>query len=227
MIKENIASSEKIKILLVDDHLLVRESFANLLQLNPEFEVVGEAGNGEEGLEKAIILQPDVVLMDIVLPKLSGLDATRLIKGKLPDVGIIILSMHDEDEYVIDAVKAGASGYLLKSSSDVEELFKAIKVVHGGGFMYKPKLTKKILLQITKEGTVSGTKKESGIKELSQREIEILQAVSEGKSNKEIAEKLFISEKTVKAHLRSIFRKIDVGDRTQAVAYAMRKGWVE
>jgi len=225
--KENLVTEAKIKILLVDDHLLVRESFANLLQLNAEFEVVGEAGNGEEALEKALQLEPDVVLMDIALPKFSGLEVTKHIKEKLPEVGVIILSMHDEDEYVIDAVKAGASGYLLKSSSDIDELFRAIKVVHSGGFMYKPKLTKKILLQITKEGTAVSPKTDSGFKELSQREIEILQAVSEGKSNKEIAEKLFISEKTVKAHLRSIFRKLDVGDRTQAVAYAMRKGWVE
>jgi len=225
--KENLVTEAKIKILLVDDHLLVRESFSNLLQLNAEFEVVGEAGNGEEALEKALQLEPDVVLMDIALPKFSGLEVTKHIKEKLPEVGVIILSMHDEDEYVIDAVKAGASGYLLKSSSDIDELFRAIKVVHSGGFMYKPKLTKKILLQITKEGTAVSPKTDSGFKELSQREIEILQAVSEGKSNKEIAEKLFISEKTVKAHLRSIFRKLDVGDRTQAVAYAMRKGWVE
>jgi len=222
-----MTETEKITLLLVEDHRLVRESFANLLKLKPEFEVVGEAASGEEALEKVDRLKPEIILMDIKLPGISGIEATKIIKEKYPEIEVIILSMYDEDEYVLEAVKAGASGYVLKSISDTEELFQAIKVVHSGGYLIQPQLAKKILQNFTRASKNLPKGKISPLKEISEREIEVLEHVAQGKSNKEIAEILFISEKTVKAHLRTIFRKLEVADRAQAVAYAMRKGWVE
>lgn len=221
------SSPENIKILIVDDHTLVREGFAKMLDLEPQFEVVGQSSSARDALEKTAKLKPDIVLMDIKLPGINGIEATKLIKRDFPDVEIIILSMYDEEEYVLESVKAGATGYVLKDISQ-EELFSAIKVVHSGGSLIQPGLARKVLkefVHLAKDITVPG--KSSAMKELSEREIEVLQCVSEGKSNKEVAEQLSISEKTVKAHLRTIFRKLEVSDRAQAVAEAMRKGLVE
>ncbi len=219
--------SEKIRILVVDDHTLVREGFAKMLELEPQFEVLGQASSAREALEKTKALKPDIVLMDIKLPGINGIEATKMIKKEFPDIEVIILSMYDEEEYVMESVKAGATGYVLKDISQ-EELFSAIKVVHSGGSLIQPGLARKVLKEFAHMARdSSGGGKSSPIKELSDREIEVLQCVSEGKSNKEIAEQLMISEKTVKAHLRTIFRKLEVSDRAQAVAEAMRKGLVE
>lgn len=222
--------AERIRILVVDDYTLVREGFARMLELCPDFEVVGQASSAQEALERCRLLQPDIVLMDIKLPQINGIEATRMIKEKWPHVEIVILSMYDEDEYVMEAVKAGASGYLLKDVTH-EQLFETVRVVHAGGSMMQPNLARKLLrefAQIARNSPIL-SRPEGGAEPLvlSEREVEVLQAVAEGKSNKEIADALTISEKTVKAHLRSIFRKLEVGDRAQAVAYAMRRGWVE
>lgn len=221
---------EKIRILVVDDYTLVREGFARMLELCPDFEVVGQASSAQEALERCRLLQPDIVLMDIKLPQINGIEATRMIKEKWPHVEIVILSMYDEDEYVMEAVKAGASGYLLKDVTH-EQLFETVRVVHAGGSMMQPNLARKLLREFAQIARTSPalSRPEGGAEPLvlSEREVEVLQAVAEGKSNKEIADALTISEKTVKAHLRSIFRKLEVGDRAQAVAYAMRRGWVE
>lgn len=221
---------EKIRILVVDDYTLVREGFARMLELCPDFEVVGQASSAQEALERCRLLQPDIVLMDIKLPQINGIEATRMIKEKWPHVEIVILSMYDEDEYVMEAVKAGASGYLLKDVTH-EQLFETVRVVHAGGSMMQPNLARKLLrefAQIARTAPIL-SRTDGGAEPLvlSEREVEVLQAVAEGKSNREIADALTISEKTVKAHLRSIFRKLEVGDRAQAVAYAMRRGWVE
>lgn len=221
---------EKIRILVVDDYTLVREGFARMLELCPDFEVVGQASSAQEALERCRLLQPDVVLMDIKLPQINGIEATRMIKEKWPHIEIVILSMYDEDEYVMEAVKAGASGYLLKDVTH-EQLFETVRVVHAGGSMMQPNLARKLLrefAQIARTAPIM-SRTDGGAEPLvlSEREVEVLQAVAEGKSNREIADALTISEKTVKAHLRSIFRKLEVGDRAQAVAYAMRRGWVE
>lgn len=222
--------AERIRILVVDDYTLVREGFARMLELCPDFEVVGQASSAQEALERCRLLQPDVVLMDIKLPQINGIEATRMIKEKWPHIEIVILSMYDEDEYVMEAVKAGASGYLLKDVTH-EQLFETVRVVHAGGSMMQPNLARKLLrefAQIARTAPIL-SRSEGGAEPLvlSEREVEVLQAVAEGKSNREIADALTISEKTVKAHLRSIFRKLEVGDRAQAVAYAMRRGWVE
>lgn len=225
---------EKIKILVVDDHTLVREGTAKMLELAGEFEVVGQASAARESLDQIRKLNPDVVLMDIKMPGINGIEATRMIKQEWPEVEVIILSMYDEDEYVVEAVKAGATGYLLKDSSQ-DDLARAIRIVHSGGSLIQPGLARKVLKEfahLARENTSSGTMAIPGgrqtlLRELSDREVEVLQYVADGKSNKEIADTLMISEKTVKAHLRSIFRKLEVGDRAQAVAHAMRKGLVE
>lgn len=220
-------TAEKVKILVVDDHTIVREGTAKMLELTPEFKVVGQAASAREGLDQVRALQPEIVLMDIKMPGINGIEATRLIKAEFPEVEVIILSMYDEEEYVVEAVKAGATGYLLKDSSQ-EDLVRAIRIVHSGGSLIQPGLARKVLKEfahLARENV--GQAKPTLLRELSDREVEVLQYVAEGQSNKEIADHLMISEKTVKAHLRSIFRKLEVGDRAQAVAHAMRKGLVE
>lgn len=221
-------SSDKIKILLVDDHTLVREGFAQMLELEEDFMVVGQAADADDALKKARELRPDVILMDIKLSGVNGIEATRMIKKEMSDTEVIILSMYDEEEYVRESVRAGATGYVLKDISQ-EDLIRNIKVVHSGGSYIQPSLARKVLHDLASLGHAKPqvTSRSSAIRELSEREIEVLQLVAEGKSNKEVANELTISEKTVKAHLRSIFRKLEVGDRAQAVATAMRKGLVE
>lgn len=225
--------AQRIRLLVVDDYTLVREGFARMLDLCPDFEVVGQASSAQEALERCRLLRPDLVLMDIKLPTINGIEATRMIKEKWPAIEVVILSMYDEDEYVLEAVKAGATGYLLKDVSH-EQLFETVRVVHAGGSMMQPNLARKLLREFAVIARSAPPSPPAGVVEgdseplvLSDREVEVLQAVAQGNSNKEIAEALTISEKTVKAHLRSIFRKLEVGDRAQAVAYAMRRGWVE
>ena len=223
----NNNEEEKIKILLVDDHTLVREGFSKMLELESDFMVVGQASHCEEALKQVGTLNPDIVLMDIRLPGTNGIETTKMIKEKYPKVEVIVLSMYDEDEYIFESIKAGASGYVLKDISK-DELVRAIRVVHSGESLIQPALAKKVLKEfahLAKE--THAPQKHTPIRELSDREVEVLKLVAEGNSNKEIADKLSISEKTVKAHLRSTFRKLEVSDRAQAVAYAMRKGLVE
>lgn len=218
---------EKIRILVVDDHTLVREGFARMLELSPELQVLGQAASAKDALEMVKTLQPDIVLMDINMPGMNGIEATRIIKNEYPDVEVIILSMYDEEQYVLESVKAGATGYVLKEISP-EDLLRAVKTVHNGGSMIQPSLARKVLKEfahLARESPAPG--RATLLRELSEREVEVLQYVADGKSNREIADTLTISEKTVKAHLRSIFRKLEVSDRAQAVAYAMRKGLVE
>ncbi len=226
--ESNLKKEENIRILLVDDHNLVREGFSQMLELEEDFIVAGQAANADEALEKALELKPDVILMDIKLPGINGIEATRMIKSKLPETEIMILSMYDEEEYVREAVRAGATGYVLKDISQ-EDLIRNIRVLNSGGSYIQPSLARKVLQDIASMGKakIQTSSRSSSIRELSDREIEVLQHVADGKSNKEVAKALIISEKTVKAHLRSIFRKLEVGDRAQAVATAMRKGLVE
>jgi len=218
---------EKIRVLLVDDHTLVREGFAKMLELEPDIEVVGQAANAEDAIALVKKNNPEIVLMDVRLSEDSGIDATKRIKEECPKVEVIFLSMYNEDEYIFEAIKAGASGYVLKDISK-EELVRAIRVVHSGESLIQPSLAKKVLKEfahLATEPPHSQTK--TPLREISDRELEVLKYVSNGRSNKQIADTLLISETTVKAHLRSIFRKLEVNDRAQAVAYAMRKGLVE
>lgn len=211
-----------IKILIVDDHTLVREGFAKMLELVPEFEIIGQAKDAGEALKLSEKLSPEVILMDVRLPDTSGIEATKIIKKVNPETEVIILSMYDDEEYLLEAVKAGATGYLLKDVA-LNDLIKAIKIVHQGGSLIQPEIARRILKEVAaKRSSHSALEKV-----LTDREIEILREVADGNSNKEIGKNLNISDKTVKTHLRTVFRKLKVADRAQAVALAMRKGLVD
>jgi len=222
-----LMGQEKIKVFLVDEHTPVREGFAKMLELEPDMEVVGQTADPDEAVEMVKKLSPDIVLMDVRLSSTTGIEATKKIKEETPKVEVIILSMYNEDEYIFEAIKAGASGYVLKDISK-DDLVRAIRVVHSGESLIQPSLAKKVLKEFAHMATEPVANQAKGsIRELSDRELEVLRFVSNGRSNKQIADSLLISETTVKAHLRSIFRKLEVNDRAQAVAYAMRKGLVE
>lgn len=211
---------KKIKVLAVDDHRLVREGLTNLLRIHPEIEVVGEAADGDEAVAKTRTLEPDVILMDISMPGMNGITATKLIKKELPEAKIIMLTMLDQEGYVYEAVKAGATGYLLKNTG-LEDLVKAIKEVLKGGATLHPDAQ----AQLLKEYVFMARKNQDSYG-LSDREIEVLQLLADGMSNKEIAGSLFISTQTVKTHIAHIFDKLGVSDRTEAVAAALRRGLV-
>ncbi len=193
----------------------------------PDFEVVGQAARAEEAINCLEKAETDIILMDIRLPGISGIELTRTIREKFGNVEIIILSMYDEEEYVLEAIQGGASGYVLKDISP-EELIRTIRVVHSGGSLINPSLARKVLKNLSGETRKpAASDKDRENLELSDRELQVLQLVANGNSNKEVAEILVISDKTVKAHLRNIFRKLNVNDRAEAVARAMRKGLVE
>lgn len=209
-----------IKVLVVDDHRLVREGLVNLLRVNPEIEIVAEAENGDEAVAKARSLRPDVVLMDVSMPGMNGITATRLVKKECPEAAVIILTMLDQEAYVYEAVKAGATGYLLKNAG-LDELVRAIKEVHRGGATLHPDAQARLLKEY-----VALARRNRETYGLSGRELEVLQLLADGKSNREIAEELFISAQTVKTHIAHIFDKLGVSDRTEAVAAALRRGLV-
>lgn len=212
-----------IRVLIVDDHALLREGLRQVLQGEPDILVVGEARTGEEAVREAAHLRPDIVVMDINLPDISGIEATRRIKEACPEAGILVLTIHDQEEYLLEAIAAGAAGFVLK---DVEPrtLVHAIRLCCRGEGYIHPTLSARALSRRRERWAPVG----AGIPEpLTRREFEVLQLVAEGASNREIGERLFISEKTVKNHITSIFRKLGVSDRTQAVIHAIREGWVK
>jgi DNA-binding NarL/FixJ family response regulator len=210
----------RIKVMVVDDHKMVREGIISVLSLHSDIEVVGEASDGDEALAKISTFTPDVVLMDISMPRTNGIIATRMIKERYPEVKVIMLTMLDQEGYVYEAIKAGATGYILKNTS-IEELTKAIRGVHKGEATLHPKaqayLVKEYSAMVKKDRESYG---------LSDREMEILQLLADGFTNKEIAGQLYISTQTVKTHIAHIFEKLGVKDRTEAVAAALRRGLV-
>ena len=214
-----------IGILIADDHALLRQGIRKVLELEDDFQVIGEAGDGEEAVSKAATLVPDILLLDINMPKINGLEVIRRVNEQQPNVKIIVLTIHDDENYVIEVIKAGAVGYLLK---DIEPgmLVKAIRAVYEGESFIYPTLAKKLFLEINRQHVKNQEAakmiERSKEERLSYREIEVLEMVCKGLSNQEVAKNLFLSEKTVKNHLTSIFRKINVTDRTQAVLYAIR-----
>lgn len=211
-----------VKLLLADDHKLFREGLRRILELTKEFEVVAEAATGVQALRCLESCRPDVVLMDINMPELNGVEATRLIKETYPEVKILVLSIHDDREYLLEVLKAGATGYLLK---DVEPdtLLEAIREVARGGSIVDPSLTSKLIKELHRLSNQALAPVESP---LTEREGEILSLMARGLSNGEIAKKIYISEKTVKNHVTSILRKLEVSDRTQAVIEGVKKGLV-
>ncbi|OOE12233.1 response regulator [Fictibacillus arsenicus] len=205
-----------ITILLVDDHAILRDGLKNILSFEDDMKVVGEAISGEEAIKLAEELAPDVIIMDINLPGINGVETTAIIKSKNPNARILVLTMYTHDEYLLSALKAGADGYLLKDAPS-EHVVDAINTVFRGESMITPRMTKK-LVNIHLQQT-QFKKDESN---LTDREQEVLIGLVEGLSNKEIAEKLFISDKTVKIHVSKIFKKLEVKSRSQAVIYAVQ-----
>ena len=211
----------KIKVMIVDDHGIVRQGLRTYLDLLEDITIVAEAENGLDALEKVKQFNPDIVLMDLVMPEMDGIEATQKICGSYPDVKVIVLTSFTEDEKVFSAIKAGAVGYLLKDVSP-PDLAKAIQAVHSGETHLHPEITKKLMNQfISPKSDIEITPDE-----LTPREMEVLQWIAHGLSNKELANKLTISEKTVKTHLSSIFSKLHLSDRTQAAIYALKHNLV-
>lgn len=206
-----------IRILLVDDHSVVRQGLKMFLGLDPDFEVVGEAENGAEGVKMATALQPDVVLMDMLMPVMDGIEATGIIRKTLPDTEVIALTSVLEDGAVIGAVKAGAIGYLLKDTQ-ANELIRAIKAAADGQVQLSPQAAARLMREVrTPESP----------QQLTERESEVLKLLAAGKANKEIAQDLIIGEKTVKTHVSNILAKLNVQSRTQAALYAAQNGIVD
>ncbi|HLR70541.1 MAG TPA: response regulator transcription factor [Pseudogracilibacillus sp.] len=226
-------SQDVITIALIDDHKLFREGVKRILSFEPMFEVVAEADDGLEAKEIVDEHQPDIVLMDINMPEMNGIEATKELLQNNDELKIIILSIHEDESYVTHALQTGAQGYLLKEM-DTESLMEAIKVVYEGGSYLHPKVTHNLVheyrkLVKTKEKNINSNEIEyrKPLHLLTKRECQVLQLLSEGQSNRKIAETLVISEKTVKNHVSNILQKMDVNDRTQAVVTAIRNGWVE
>ncbi|MGI6035864.1 MAG: response regulator [Limnochordia bacterium] len=212
---------EPIRVLIVDDHALFRQGLARILEMEEDIVVVGEAANGREALERAAELRPHVALMDINMPVVNGLEATRRLHRKLPHVGIIGLTIHDDEEYLRELIKEGAQGYLLKDTEPVR-VVEAIRRVFRGEAFLPPNLITKLFSTLQRPSAADDAAPPE--EDLTPREREVLQCIAQGMSNKEIAVSLYISQKTVKNHISSIFRKLDLTDRTQAAVYAIKQG---
>jgi NarL family two-component system response regulator LiaR len=211
-----------ITILLAEDHKIVREGTRQLLEQAADFIVVGEASNGLEAVRLTRELRPNVVVMDVRMPDLNGIEATQAIKAEYPDVRVLILSAHDDDHYVFPLLDAGANGYLLKTASGAE-LAKAIRTVHGGTMALDPRIACKVVNRLARKQLY---RSDDMVEGLTQRELDVLRGVAEGKGNKEIGEALFISTQTVQVHLRNVFSKLGVSSRVEAVVYAICQGWI-
>ncbi|MDA1476568.1 two-component system response regulator DegU [Bacillus sp. CLL-7-23] len=226
----------KVNIVIIDDHQLFREGVKRILDFEPTFEVVAEGDDGDEAARIVEHYHPDVVIMDINMPNVNGVEATKQLVDLFPESKVIILSIHDDENYVTHALKTGARGYLLKEM-DADTLIEAVKVVAEGGSYLHPKVTHNLVNEFRRLAT-SGVTVHAAQHEvypeirrplhiLTRRECEVLQMLADGKSNRGIGESLFISEKTVKNHVSNILQKMNVNDRTQAVVVAIKNGWVE
>jgi DNA-binding NarL/FixJ family response regulator len=212
-----------IRILIADDHHVVRRGLAFFLKTQRDIEIIGEAGNGREAVELARTLKPDLILMDLVMPEMDGIEATKIIKTEMPEVKIMMLTSFSDQDHVIPALEAGASGYQLKDI-EPDELIHCIKKIMSGENQLHPKATSHLLANLSNKD-----KKEDNrlISELTKRELDVLKEIAKGKSNKEIASSLFITEKTVKTHVSNLLAKLELADRTQAALFAVKNQLVE
>ncbi len=215
----------QIRILLVDDQQLFREGLRTLLSVQPGFEVVGEAGNGEEALRLAAMLHPQVVLMDVRMPVLDGVAATRRLRAALPECRVIVLTTFDDDEYVFEALRVGAVGYLLKDAPS-EKLFEAIRLAARGESFLQPSVAAKVVAEFARLAGQAPARSQPLPSPLSDRELDILRLLATGASNRDIAAQLVITEGTVKNHITNILVKLGVSDRTQAALKAKDLGLV-
>lgn len=214
-----------IRIMLAEDHAVVREGTRNLLELEPDFEVVGEAATGVEAVEVAGREHPDVAILDIGMPEMNGIEATRQIKARWPDINVLVLTAYDDDEYVFAFVEAGAAGYLLKDVP-AEEVIRAVRAVHAGEPVLHPAVMKKLMARFAGQpaGSSIGA---SEVELLSEREREVLTLAARGLTNATIGDKLNLSPRTIQTHMRNIFAKLRVSSRTEAVVSAVRHGLVD
>ena len=219
------------RVVIVDGHTLFRRGVRNILDLEPDLQVVGEAGTGREALATIQEMTPDVVLMDLALPAPNGIETTQRLKRELPHTAVIVLASNDDEDQLFDAIKAGAAAYVLKDI-DPTDLIAIIRRVRSGEYLIndkvfsKPAVASRVLKEF-RELAVYGSDAAPIFAPLSPREVEILDNIAQGMTNKQVAYALGISEQTVKNHMSSILRKLSVNDRTQAVVYAMRQGWIK
>jgi DNA-binding NarL/FixJ family response regulator len=216
----------RIKVLLVDDQVMVRKGFRLLLEAEEDIHIIGEAENGADAISQINRTNPDVVLMDVQMPVMDGLEATRQIVDRKPEISprVLILTTFEKDEYIFEALRSGASGFLLKNAPP-EDLIDAIRIVANGNALLAPSVTRRIISEFAK---IPSTEKHKGkLEQLTVREVEILQLLAKGSTNAEIANTLFISEATVKTHISNTFTKLDLRDRVQAVVFAYESGLVQ
>jgi two-component system, NarL family, response regulator DegU len=224
----------KTSIIIIDDHQLFREGVKRILDFESSFDVVAEGDDGSEAMDLVETHKPDVVIMDINMPTMNGVEATKMLVNRYPETKVIILSIHDDENYVQHALKTGAQGYLLKEM-DADALIDAVRVVAEGGSYLHPKVTHNLVKEYRRLAAEEGADRDSihtieirrPLHLLTRRECEVLQLLADGKSNRAIGETLYISEKTVKNHVSNILQKMNVNDRTQAVVLAIKNGWVE
>jgi len=216
---------KKIKVIIAEDHTIVRKGLCALLQGEPDIEVIGEAENGREAIKIVEKHLPDVVVMDIAMPGLNGLETTRQLKKRYPRLKILILTMHDNEEYIFETLRAGAAGYLIKRSAP-NELISAIKSVYRDESFLSPAVSKKVIEGFVQSGGQTGIKKDEDFVKLTLREREVLQLIAEGNSNREIARVLHISIKTVESHKAHIMEKLGIHNIAELTQYAIRKGLI-
>lgn len=215
----------EIKLIIAEDEPVARKAMARLFDLETDIEVVGEAENGEVAVELARRMLPDVILMDIRMPKLDGIKATQIIKQEMPNVAIVILTIYDDDQNVFQAIKAGAMGYILKDSP-IDDAMNAVRAAHRGEGIMHPTIAARMMKEFARLHNERSADLEK-FADLTDREREVLKLIAHGKRNSEIAENLFISEKTVKNHVSNILFKLQANDRTEAALYATKHGLVE
>lgn len=215
--------SVMIRIMIVDDQSLIRDGLAMILNLRPELEVVGTASDGDEVVQKVKQLQPEIILMDIRMPRMNGVEGTRLVREKFPYIKVLMLTTFSDSELIFEALEQGASGYLLKDM-ETDAIAQAILTVHSGGVVLPQDITAQIIEELKKTKVAVECNTPEQLKQLTEREVDVLRAIGLGLNNKEIAEKLFITEGTVKNHVSNLISKLELRDRTQAAIYAVRYG---
>ncbi len=216
-----------IRILIADDHPVVRDGLSAMLSTQPDFAVVAQAADGQQALDKVASFQPHIVLLDLEMPGMDGVAVLQVLASTHPQVAVIIFTAYDTDERILDAVRAGARGYLLKGAPR-EQLFEAIRSVHAGGSLLQPVVAHKLMQHVALASKAGADRpQDAPIEALTEREMQVLSELSRGKTNREIAASLFITERTVKFHVSAILRKLEVTNRTEAVKVAVQRGLIE